>query len=442
MKTSTERRKPQGGLRGAAVTSVVGCGGRLLPVLAIALWTAPSAQAVPNATLWVVQPPGEIVAFDVTRFERVGGIRLPVQIYHDPNKLAINGVGQIMAALDEQRLWLWDGRTARVLPIETSVNANRDSRRIASKPAQWLLGDDGNSLVVLESVVKDSSRPSAGAESLIVVRETSLEQEPRDTIASWRLRYYECRTSQVADFTEPCPDPRLYAPGGIVRGSLAVMWWERDSTLWHEEGTPALGGCNISRLVRQASDWRELTDWSNGELPLDLAANGACLFVDRDGGCCGWINESSDLVICSTPETSLVVFDEWRRFENADYDVSFMATSARLSPDNRRVAMTIVGTSSAIEGMRLSADGQADSVKLAGIQRALATLPIAMVTRLSEPGEVPFELPNTEVVGWTSERELIVVQDRELVAVDVVTRRTRSTGIRVRSAADAIVARK
>ncbi|MFI5371016.1 MAG: hypothetical protein ACHQ52_05600 [Candidatus Eisenbacteria bacterium] len=427
----------------ATVSVLATCVGRLLPVLVCVPWTARSAQAVPDATLWVVQPPGEIVAFDVGRFERIGGIRLPAEAYRDPTRLAINGVGQILAPLDERRLWLWDGRAARVLPTTSdgTTGPSRGARRIADEPRQWLLGDDGISLVVLESVATDSAEPSAGAESLIIVREMSLDQQPRDTIATWRLQHCECEIPLVT-LTEPCPGPRLYAPGGVVRGSLAIVWWERDTTLWREKGTAALGRCNLSRLVRQPSGWRELTDWSNGELPLDLAANGASLLLDPDDGCCGWSNGSTDRVLYSSPETSVVVFDEWRRFRNSGYDVSFRAASARLSPDSRRVATTIVGTSAAAEEIQLSADGHADSLELGGIRRALASLPLVIVTAHSGPGGETLELPHTEVVGWVSERELIVLQGRELVAVDVVTRRMRSTGIRVRSAADAIVARR
>jgi hypothetical protein len=266
---------------------------------------------------------------------------------------------------------------------------------------------------------------------------TSLEQQARDTLATRRLHHCERRLLLVADWTEPCPGPRLYAPGGVVRGALAVTWWERETMLDREDGR-----CNLLRHVRQPKGWRQLTDWSNGEPPLDLGADGAALVVDPDGGCCGWSNGSSDRLLYASAETSLVVFDEWHRFRNTDYDVSFLAASARISPDSRSVAMTIVGTAPASDSLRPSHDGQVDSLKLAGVRSALASLPLTIVAPLQATGGAPLELPRTEVVGWTSERELIVAQGRELVAVDVVRRRSRPTGIRVRSAADATVSRR
>jgi hypothetical protein len=403
-------------------------------LLAGVLLVARPARAVPEATLWVVQPPGEIVAFDVGRFERIGAIRLPSEAYRDPSELAINGLGQILAHLDPKRLWLWDGESSRELPVapEGAAGPGVGMHRLAG---------DGASLVVLESVVHDSAGPGVQAESLIVLRRTGLDQAPRDTIAAWRSRHCECPIRLIS-WTEPCPGPQLYAAGSVVRDGFAAMWWEQDTTLWHEHGTGARGSCMLSRFTRNREGWHEQKGWSNGELPLDLVSDGSVLVVDPDDGCCGWQNDSSDKLLCSTPDTNLVVFDEWSRFKNQDYNVSFHAASARFSPDARRVACTVIATCGAAAEIRTSVDGRADTLKLARIRHALASLPLVRVTSISAPGDSAFELPHAEVVGWTSARDLIVVRAGQLIAVDVVTRRSRPTGIRVRTPADAIVARR
>ena len=85
-------------------------------ILLVAFRACP-ALALPQVTLWVVQPPGQLVAFDLADFSRIGGVRIPPVAFNDPGGIAINGHGQFLVQLDEAHLWIWDGTKADTLPV-------------------------------------------------------------------------------------------------------------------------------------------------------------------------------------------------------------------------------------------------------------------------------------------------------------------------------------
>jgi hypothetical protein len=167
------------------------------------------------------------------------------------------------------------------------------------------------------------------------------------------------------------------------------------------------------------------------------AASGGNVIVEAipDKGCCGWSNQSNDQTLVRTAGKIITVFDEQVTYKNSDYDVSFYTSNARLSPEAGYVAMTITATAQANKPIQLAEDGQANPEESKQIHKALADLPAVEVKSMEDsPRRVAF-VPHATLVGWISEKELLIVEDHLLVLYNVATGARRKSGVRVEDAA-------
>ena len=168
---------------------------------------------------------------------------------------------------------------------------------------------------------------------------------------------------------------------------------------------------------------------------LDAGSGGdAVVEAVPDTGCCGWVNQSDDQTVAHVSGKTDTVFDEGAAYKNSDYDVSFFTSNAKLSPDVSSVAMTITATTTVDKAIQLAQDGQANPEESKLIRKALAALPAVEVKSLEDsPKRVAF-VPNAVLVGWISEKELLIVQDHALVGYKVATGARRKSTVRVEDA--------
>lgn len=407
----------------------------------VGLLAAQRAIALPDVTLWVVQPPGQLVAFDLADFARIGGVRIPTVAYDDPRKLAVNGHGQILVQLDADHLWLWDGGSANSLPTVPPLESDSAalSRPGLAPVRRWLLGGDGKSLFLVEGATRDiEAAPADTSKTPLRMRETDLHQRSRGDVFVRTVGVCRQPMHLVAD-TEPCPDPEVWAPGGVVRGCAVLTHWEMSK--WSDEPGLVEAAGYRTRYLRSAQGWRpaELDRTWSDEL-LDVSADCSCWVVATpDDGCCGWSNDCSDQTTFGGADSNVVVFDEWPTFRNKDYDVSFFTAGARIGPDDRYVALSIHATESPTADIRLSADGHPDSLELRAVRESLAKLPMVLIVQARPRKVEVLRIPRAELIGWASKSEVLVVEDDHLTAIDVFTGQRRSSGIVVRAAADALV---
>ena len=169
---------------------------------------------------------------------------------------------------------------------------------------------------------------------------------------------------------------------------------------------------------------------------LDADADGNIIVeAIPDTGCCGWSNQSNDQTLVLLNGKVRTVFDEQATYKNPDYDVSFYTSNARLSPELGFLAMTVVATAQLNKPIQLAEQGQANPEESQRIRKALAELPAVEVTSMKEiPGHVA-TLPHATLVGWISEKELLIVEDHVLVAYNVATGARRKSSIRVEDVA-------
>jgi hypothetical protein len=174
--------------------------------------------------------------------------------------------------------------------------------------------------------------------------------------------------------------------------------------------------------------------------PLTASENGEALVAAvPDGGCCGWENESNDQTLLLQNGKSSVLYDESNRYHNPNYDVSFYTADARLVDGNGMVAYTIVPTALTDSQIRLSSEGKENAEELARVRNAIAELPAVEVV---QPGIQPQKatmIRHAVLVGWVSDREILVAQDGRLAVYDIRDSRRKETTIRVRRAADAFL---
>jgi len=388
-----------------------------------------------------VQPPGEVVAFDLADFSRVGGVRIPREAFDDPGRLSINGVGQMLVSLDADHLWLWDGEAAKTLAAPPGLPQAMASGEPAVPLRQWLLGNDRRSVYLLQResrIGRGAATDSAPA--ILVVRATNLTLQPQEQIAA--IPDPPCETTMEPDATPfSCADPDLWVPGGVVRDFLLLTYWKQDHYPGFEDAIGA--SCHSLLLRRDAKGWRasEPSIWCEEPL-LDMAAGGsAWVQAEGEAGCCGGLNEDSNVTRFMNADSSHTVFDEWTRFHNRNYDVSFFTANAIISPDGMRVAYTVHTTAFSQE-IPVSREGHPDTLELASIRRSLTDLPLVEIHEVRPHPMDLQRLSHCELIGWASDSEVIVVEKRHVVAVDVTTGRRRQSGINVRDPRDALVVRR
>ena len=93
----------------------------------------------------------------------------------------------------------------------------------------------------------------------------------------------------------------------------------------------------------------------------------------------------------------MTLYDEWGRYGNRNYDVSFYAGNARLAAGNAMLAYTIVSTARTDSGIRLSSAGKENAEELARVRKAIADLPVERSCSLGvHPGRPrPFVMPHS-----------------------------------------------
>ena len=119
--------------------------------------------------------------------------------------------------------------------------------------------------------------------------------------------------------------------------------------------------------------------------------------------------------------------------------MSFSIADARLAAGNARLAYTVVSTAQSGSEIRLSSEGKENAGELARLHQALAELPAVEVVQLGSPARPATIIRNARLVGWVSERAILVAQEGRLAVYDIDGSKRKATPIRVRSAADAFL---
>ena len=396
--------------------------------------------------LWVLRAPGEMVEYDSATFaakssSTIPPIKVPAEAVKSPLSVSVNHVGQILFAptvslpLAEgdaeapHKAWLWNGKTATLLDLGVSRKTATTGSNVAitESAAAAYLSADGQHLFWFANQARRLQREEMDLSSATTWQawQTDLEGNARQDMASSELPDCHCTTGSCE---ETCLYGVVWVPEEGVGGFFLVTQFIAGQT-----------GPTYKASVRYQE---EAGKWVANPVPLPLqrvldAASEGNVIVEAipDTSCCGWVNQSDDQTLLRNGEKTLVLFDELATFKNSDYDVSFYTSNARVQPGQGVVAMTLVATAEPNKPIQLAEQGQASVEESQRLRKALEELPAVEVKSLEESPKRIAYLPHATLVGWISDKEILVVEAHLLVAYNVSTGVRRKSGIRVEDAA-------
>ncbi|HTW59626.1 MAG TPA: hypothetical protein VMD99_15975 [Terriglobales bacterium] len=390
--------------------------------------------------VWVLRASGEMVEYDPATFAVNGTVKVPAEAAASPQNVAVNRAGQILFAAavslpvaeedvsGAHKAWVWNGKTSTAIDmgLKREVGETGSNQAVTELAPAVFLAADGMHLYWFANSARRLQREDFDLSIMTTWLgwRTGLSGEAREELSSVKLPDCRCPTGACE---ESCPVGVVWVPDDgvgdfflltqFVAGKTGGVY--KASTLYKEDGGKWTGSA-LADPVRRVLD----------------AANGGDVIVEAipDTGCCGWANESDDQTVVRRGVKKLVVFDELAAFRNPDYDVSFFTSNAKLSPELDLVGMTITATATVNQTIQLAEQGQANPEESKAIRKSLGELPAVEVKSVEDsPKRVAF-LPHATLVGWISEKELLIVEDHLLVVYDIGTGRRRKSNVRVQDA--------
>ncbi|MBU0735958.1 MAG: hypothetical protein KJ573_00085 [Proteobacteria bacterium] len=408
-----------------------------------------SAHAESKKQLWVLQEPDEIVEFDVSTFEARRRLKVPHPLLQHPEYLIINAKGQMVffppngvtwgsgqMGSAAGRIWFWDGHTAMESKLEGAKirGGCPGEPTVTETVLQRFLSAGGDSLFWFENrfekVMGESGQERSLFSNLRVWR-TDLDGDRLEIITG--LSSPEWCRCQTGVCSETCPAWDFWAPDGVV-----------DDFFLLTRVTPGqLQATYHESLLYQflGRTWQVKKLPQPIEKPLTASEKGDVLVVAvPDGGCCGWDNDSSDQMLLLRNGKVSVLYDEYGRYGNRNYDVSFYPADARLAAGDEMLAYTIVSTARTGGEIRLSSEGKENAEELARVRKTVAELPAVEVVKLGiQPRPITI-IRHAELVGWMNDHAILVAQKNgHLTVYDIRGSKRQETTIRVRNAADAFL---
>lgn len=434
---------------------------RIFFFLSALCWAAPVAAFAQTAIfaaadtrpglriIWIVDSSGKLNGYAATDFRMLmGNAPIPRAIQkHPENIMAIRQADLVMYLGGDSQIRFWSLRTDGEppnLPWET-----RSVTELALPPANTEAAPNGATLATEFEAPQLAF--SADGQSLFWFqnRMHMQEQDVGNEVA--RTAEFLCWTTDLdgrnarplAQFTFPkcdcggacddsCPRGKVWTPPGGVSSFFYLTRFIPGQTESKEVETDLYQNAGAGWKTRKL------------EVPvsrlLDARDNGnTYIEAIPDGGCCGWENESDDLTYLVRNGQRATLFDEYARFHNQDYDVSFSTEVAEFSPDGAEIAYSITATSKAGQPIRLADGRKKNPEELRQIQASLLTLPLVEVLAAGNLQNPRVNLPITELIGWAGVHRLLVWRDGQLFVVDTTSGQLAPTGLKAEKAADVIL---
>ncbi len=382
-----------------------------------------------------------MVEYDPASFTVKQTVKIPADASKAPANVEVNRAGQILFAppislplSDEDaaaahKVWIWNGHSA--ITIDQGIERKEDKAGSndaveESAPAAYLSAD-GAHLYWFANEARRLQREDVDLSTATTWKawRTDLSGAGREDLGSAKLPECRCPTGSCE---ESCP--------------VGVVWVPEDGVTSFFVMTQFVAG-QTAAVYKASTQYDEQGGkWTARNLPeplqrvLDADASGTVIVeAIPDTGCCGWSNQGNDQTLALAKGNTIVGFDEQGTYKNPDYDVSFSTSNAKLSPDAGQIAMTIVATAQANKPIQLAEQGQANPEESQRIRKALAELPALVVKSVEDTPKQIALVPHATLVGWISEKELLIVEDHLLVTYNVSSGARRKSTVRVEDAA-------
>jgi hypothetical protein len=390
--------------------------------------------------LFVLRAPGEAVEYDSATFAAKQTVKVPAEAVASPQDFSVNHLGQMLFASPvsvplaesdlaaERKVWFWDGHAATTLTREvtrTTVTTGSNLAITESAPVPFLSAD-GTHLYWFSNSARRLQRDGVDLSTKATWSswQTDLAGAGREEVASIALPDCSCPTGSCE---ESCPYGETWIPDDGVGKFFLLTQFVAGKTQPIYKST--------SLYEKSGGKWTATPLDPPLRRELDAANGGAILEAVPDTGCCGWENQSDDQTLLHLRGKTLTVFDELAEYKNPDYDISFYTENGKLSPDLGSVALTIVASAQPNKPIQLSEQGQANPEESERIRKALLDLPAVEVKSVEDsPRRIAF-LPHATLVGWISDKEILIVEGHLPVAYNVSSGTRRKSSIRVEDAA-------
>jgi hypothetical protein len=424
----------------------MGMGSRLVKISVLLLCVLLGAlPLMAQKRLWVLRAPGEMVEYDPTTFTArppatSPPIKVPAEALKSPLSVSVNHQGQILFAptpslpLAEgdaetpHKAWLWNGKgvTSLDLGVSRKSAATGSNVAITELAASVYLSADGLHLFWFANQSRRLQREEMDLSTATTWQawQTDLEGHARQDIASSTLPDCGCTTGSCE---ETCPYIVVWAPeDGVGKFFLVTRFTAGQTGPTYEASV---------RYQEEAGKWTASPLALPLQRALDAVSDGNVIVeAIPDSACCGWLNQSDDQTLLRIRNKTLVLFDELATFKNSDYDVSFYTSNASVQPGLGAVAMTLVSTAEPNKPIQLGEQGQSSLEETQRIHKALEELPAVEVKNVEDSPKRTAYLPHATLVGWISDKEILVVEAHLLVAYNVSTGVRRKSTIRVEDA--------
>jgi hypothetical protein len=395
-----------------------------------------------NAVIWILAGDGHLSSYDGTDFHLLTKTSspLPLDARQHPEAISITHTGIVLYAEQEAnsgvpaRWYLWEnGQVHELISASREEHPAKDnSTLVTSATPSARLGADDRQLFWFENKLSVIQRENGGEISQSgEFRSWTSDLHARNTKPVMNVLLPPCKC-ETAVCEETCPIIDPWAPDRGVSDFFFLTRWIPGQT------SPDF----LETILYRAAG----ALWEPHKLPepvyefLDATDSGnTYIAAVPDAGCCGWENESDDLTYLVRGEKNAAFFDEFSRFHNRDYDVSFFTPKALFSPDAARIAYSITSTYRPAEQIRLADQGTENPEELKQIQDALTGLPRLEVVQITDLSRPAFTVRNAELIGWLDSQRLLAWQHGELLVIDATTGQSTSTGLKVESAARAFI---
>lgn len=395
--------------------------------------------------LWVFKASGEMVEYDLATFAPKQTVKLPADAAKNPGNISVNRLGQILFAplvslpLSEEdaasphKVWFWNGHAATTFDqgIERKVEETGSNEAVSESAPAVYLSADGKHLFWFANSVRRLQREEVDLSTSTTWQawQTDLAVSGREEIISVKLPDCRCTTGTCE---ESCPVGVVWAPEtGIDKLFLMNQFVAGQTVPTYKAST---------RYLDDGGKWTGTALPEPLQKVLDASPDGSTIVeAIPDTGCCGWSNQSDDQTLALANGKKLTLFDEQATYKNADYDVSFFTANARLSPEGKYAALTIGATAQSNKPIQLSEQGQANPEESQRIRKALAELPVVLVKSMDDPPKQVASVPHASLVGWISEKEMLIVEEHLLAIYNVESGTRKKSTVRVEDASHAFL---
>ncbi len=411
-----------------------------MPVILAALVLLSASALAQEKRLWVLRASGELVEYDLATFAVKQTVKLPAEALESPQSIQVTRLGQVLfvPALSlpladsdlksPHTVWLWNGHEAITLDlgVKREVGQTGSNQLVTESAPTVFLSVDGAHLYWFSNEQRRLQREGIdlSVDTTWQAWRTDLNGNGREDVASLKLPECNCPTGACE---ESCPIGTVWARANGIGDFFLVTQFVA--------GKDQLAYKATTEYRQQSGKW--IATALPEPLPrvLDANSNGDVIVeAIPDTGCCGWENQSDDQTLVLAAGKKQTVFDELATYKNPDYDVSFYTSNAHLSADEKSVAMTIVATARVNQPIQLADQGQANPDESKQIRRSLGELPAVDAKTIEDPPRKIAFVPHATLIGWTNNKELLIVEDHLLVLYNVGTGAKRRLNVRVDSA--------